>query len=464
MFNEANPSADAFTVVPLSKGRTVEQGIELPTCPDKSLTHRAVIFASMAKGRSVLVSPLDSDDCLATRKAFAQLGVSFAEEKDNQQKLVWIVDSPGMLAWRSPTDDVYLGNSGTSARLLTGLFSGIPGLRVRISGDHSLQKRPMARVIEPLRAMGAEIDAEVGGLDGATLPLTITGRQLIARYHNLQTPSAQVKSALLLAGTTCKGQTVVRQPVGSRDHTENLLDALGANVQRSTYLGSETTQIVGPWMPRAFNCEIPSDPSSVAFFAAMAALHPGLKVTARRVLTNQSRTGFFRALERMGINVSVVPDGKKAESLGEVTGSWSFYRSPGQVLKPISMSEEDVPALIDEVPILSVVAAFAEGVSTIGGLAELRVKESDRLDMTAKLLDLAGIKCKITGDGLQINGSTQACAFSFGSDDHRLVMAAMVLATRGDKSSNIEGLQWIRTSFPLFVHVFQNIYSVMTHD
>jgi 3-phosphoshikimate 1-carboxyvinyltransferase len=464
VFNQVNSSADACAVVPLAKGRSREYGIELPTCPDKSLTHRAVIFASMAKGRSVIVSPLDSDDCLATRRAFVQLGVSFSEEKNEKQKLVWVVDSPGIQAWHSPTDDIDLGNSGTSARLLTGLFSGIPGLRVRITGDHSLQKRPMARVIEPLRAMGAEIEAAVGGFDGATLPLTITGASLISRYHNLKTPSAQIKSALLLAGTTCRGQTVVKQPGGSRDHTENLLDALGACVRRSNYLGSETTEIVGPWMPRAFHCEIPSDPSSVSFFAAMAALHPGLKVTARRVLTNQARTGFFTALERMGVKVSVIPDEEKSENLGEGTGTWSFYRAPGHELKPITISAEDIPALIDEVPILSVVAAFAEGVSTIGGLAELRVKESDRLDMTAKLLDLAGITCKITDECLQVTGSTGARAFSFGSDDHRLVMAAMVLATRGDKSSNIKGLQWIRTSFPLFVHVFQNIYSVMTHD
>jgi 3-phosphoshikimate 1-carboxyvinyltransferase len=158
-----------------------------------------------------------------------------------------------------------------------------------------------------------------------------------------------------------------------------------------------------------------------------------------------------------------VPDGIKTDGIGENTGCWTFYRAPGQPLKSINLSAEEIPALIDEVPILSVVAAFADGVSTISGLAELRVKESDRLATTARLLELAGIKCETAGDVLQISGSTVAHAFSFGSDDHRLVMAAMVLASRGDKTSNIQGLRWIKTSFPLFMQIFQNIYSVMTH-
>jgi 3-phosphoshikimate 1-carboxyvinyltransferase len=458
-----NSQADGCSVGPLSNGRHAEGNIELPTCPDKSLTHRALIFASMAKGRSVIKSPLDSDDCMATRDAFLQLGVSFTEEKDQEDRIVWLVNSPGMLAWRSPTKEIDLGNSGTSARLLTGLFSGMPGLRMTITGDQSLQKRPMARVIDPLRNMGADIESAIGGADGATLPLTITGKQLSPRTHSLPTPSAQVKSALLLAGVTCSGLTVVGQPMGGRDHTENMLESLGASIKRSNYLGFETTQIVGPWMPNAFDCEIPSDPSSVAFFAAMAALHPGLKVTAKRVLTNATRIGFFNALERMGVSVSVVPDAIKTDGIGENTGCWTFYRAPGQPLKSINLSAEEIPALIDEVPILSVVAAFADGVSTISGLAELRVKESDRLDTTARLLELAGIQCNTAGDVLQISGSTVGHAFSFGSDDHRLVMAAMVLASRGDKTSNIQGLRWIRTSFPLFMQIFQNIYSVMTH-
>lgn len=457
-----NSHADGCSVGPLSNGRHAEGNIQLPTCPDKSLTHRALIFASMAKGRSVIKSPLDSDDCMATRNAFLQLGVSFTEEKDQEDRLVWFVNSPGMLAWRSPTTEIDLGNSGTSARLLTGLFSGVPGLRMTITGDQSLQKRPMARVVDPLKNMGADLESAIGGADGATLPLTITGKQLTARTHSLQTPSAQVKSALLLAGVTCTGLTLVSQPMGGRDHTENMLESLGASIQRSNYIGFETTQIVGPWSPNAFDCEIPSDPSSVAFFAAMAALHPGLKITAQRVLTNTTRIGFFKVLERMGVSVSVVPDGIKADGIGENTGCWTFYRAPGQPLKSINLSAEEIPSLIDEVPILSVVTAFADGVSTISGLAELRVKESDRLDTTARLLDLAGIQCKTAGDVLQISGSSRALAFSFGSDDHRLVMAAMVLASRGDKTSNIQGLRWIRTSFPLFMQIFQNIYSVMT--
>ena len=464
MLSELTTSADACSVGPLLRRPLSERSVELSVCPDKSLTHRAVIFASMAQGRSVIRNPLDSDDCLGTRKAFMQLGVSFTEELDSKSQLAWRVDSPGIHSWRSPDAEIDLGNSGTSARLLTGLFAGVPGLLVRLTGDHSLCRRPMGRVIEPLKAMGADIEPASGGADGSRLPLTITGKHLIARTHDLLTASAQVKSALLLAGSTCKGQTIVSQPGGSRDHTENILSSLGATVQRFSRAGLSTTQIVGPWMPPAFDCDIPSDPSSVAFFAAMAALHPGLKVQAPRVLTNPSRTGFFKVLARMGVRVSVVHDEGGSNGLGEETGCWSFFRAPGTQLKAVDISPGDIPALIDEVPILSVVAGMAKGVSTFRGLAELRVKESDRLTMTGQLLALAGIESKVEGDVLQVYGGASPRAFSFSSDDHRLVMASMVLASCGDKSSKIDGLRWIRTSFPLFMQIFQNIYSVMSHD
>lgn len=464
MFNELKVTADTCSVGPLHLGRSKEQSVQLPICPDKSLTHRALIFAGMAEGISVIKNPLDSDDCRGTLNALRQLGVGFEPQKNDRDDVVWYVRSPGIKAWRSPSAEIDLGNSGTSARLLTGLFAGVPGLHVTLRGDHSLMKRPMARVIEPLRSMGAQIESTSGGADGATLPLTITGTLLSPIHHKLTSASAQVKSALLLAGSTCKGEMVVSQPSGSRDHTENIFDWLGAVISRSDYCGIETIKIVGPWMPGAFECDIPSDPSSIAFFAALAALHPGLAIMAPRVLLNPSRTGFFRILQRMGVEVSTVMDPDSSGTLGEFTGSCKFYRRVGEPLKPIVLAPDEVQSMIDEVPILAVVAGFADGVSILRGLGELRFKESNRLDMTARLMGLAGLACEVVGDSLQISGRLSARAFSFSSDDHRLVMAAMVLSSRGDKVSDISGLRWIETSFPLFVSLFQNIYSVMARD
>lgn len=464
MFNELKVTADTCSVGPLHLGRNKEQSVQLPICPDKSLTHRALIFAGMAEGISAIKNPLDSDDCRGTLNALRQLGVGFKQQENDRGESVWFLKSPGINAWRSPLAEIDLGNSGTSARLLTGLFAGIPGLRVTMRGDHSLMKRPMARVVEPLRSMGAQIESTSGGADGATLPLTITGKLLNPIYHKLTSPSAQVKSALLLAGSLCTGEMVVSQPSGSRDHTENIFDWLGAVISRSNYCGIETTKIVGPWRPGVFECDIPSDPSSVAFFAALAALHPGLAVQANKVLLNPSRTGFFRVLQRMGVEVSAVMDPDFSGTLGEMTGSCTFYRRVGDPLRPIVIASDEVQSMIDEVPILAVLAGFADGVSILRGLAELRFKESNRLDMTARLLGLAGLSCEVVGDGLQISGRSSARAFSFSSDDHRLVMAAMVLSSRGDKVSDISGLRWIQTSFPLFVSLFQNIYSVMARD
>jgi 3-phosphoshikimate 1-carboxyvinyltransferase len=459
--NEFIVTADSCLVGPLVLGRQQGLTLNLPDCPDKSLTHRAIMLASMARGHSSIFTPLASGDCLATRAAFTKLGVRFTEEKDASQRLIWRVNSPGMSRWQSPATPIDLGNSGTSARLLTGLFAGVAGLKVTITGDASLQRRPMARVIQPLRSMGAEIVSTGGGGDGETLPLTITGKVLTARHHHLKTPSAQVTSALILAGLSCQGQSVIEKPIGGRDHTEVILNFMGASLDRSNDLGLETIRLNGPWIPEPFACQIPSDPSSVAFFAALAALHPGLTVTVNRLLISKTRTGFFRVLERMGVTVFVTKDQFLGQQLGEATASYSFYLSPGQALKPVNVHQNEVQALIDEVPILAVVASFAEGISKIQGLTELKVKESDRLSATHELLALAGVPCEVHVDALEVRGVRRVSAFSFGSQDHRMVMAAMVLASKGDNKSNISGLDWIGTSFPAFVRLFENLYSFM---
>lgn len=443
-------------VSPLNIG-ALNQELLVPRCPDKSITHRALILASMASGRSEILNPLDSADCLATKRALEQLGVAVKESRTPEGATVWIIDSQGWSSWRSPNSSVDLGNSGTSARLLTGVLSGVPGLRVIIKGDHSLEKRPMGRVVEPLRSMGAIVESSKGAQDGHSLPLTITGQSLLSRSHYVETPSAQVKSALILAGLTAAGETTVDLPSGTRDHTERMLLALGANIRRRTFSGREVISVVGPWVPSPFLCDVPNDPSSVAFFAALAAIHPGLKVTAHDVLSNTTRTGFFTALTKLGVNVEWFNVKSGPRCLGEFRGSVTFYRPEQSSLQPIELDAEDVKALIDEVPILAVVCSVSGGTSKIHGLGELRVKESDRLAAIKDLLTRSGVECRVHDETLEIVGLGNPTAFSFSSEDHRLVMAAIILATRGDKSSNIEGINWIGTSFPLFLESFQNI-------
>ncbi len=455
---------DSCDVTPLKHWTSGTHELALPICSDKSMTHRALIFASMASGRSVIGRPLVSDDCLATKKAFCQLGVSIKDVTSSDGVLSWVVESDGVDSWRSPAGEIDVGNSGTAARLLTGLFSGVPGLKVRLTGDQSMLRRPMGRVIEPLRDMGATIEGSAGGNDGSRLPLTITGRLLYPRSFCLQTPSAQVKSALILAGLGSAGQTRLELPAGTRDHTEIMLRHFGANIFFRTYIGRQIVQVTGPWKPSPINCVIPSDPSSIAFFAALAALHPGLKVVARRVLTNPTRRGFFDVLMSMGVHVEWSKDSETSENLGEETATLTVQRDPDADLLPVRLSAEQTRSIIDEIPILAVVCGLVAGTSKLEGLSELRVKESDRLLETQDLLTKAGIPCDVLGESLEIHGGRRILggglrAFSFSSQDHRLVMSALVLATLSGQPSRIDGLKWISTSFPLFLPIFQNIKS-----
>jgi len=455
--------ADELVIAPCS---LIKGDVEFnaPSSPDKSFTHRAIMLASMACGRSKIVDPLLGDDCLATRAAFEMLGVKFSEEQDAAGRAVWVIDSNGAQSWRSPKAPINLGNSGTSARLLTGLFAGVPHLTVELAGDASLEKRPMGRVVQPLRSMGAEIS---GPTDGESLKLTITGHQLSARSLRIAVPSAQIKSALLLAAAAASGQTVIDLPSGGRDHTEKMLQALDATIAKKSYLGREVISLVGPWRPQPFVCEVPADPSSVAFFAALAALHPGLRVKASNVMTNATRIEFFKILGRMGLEIQWssprgIRPSKDPWYLGEDVADVSFYRPRGVKLSAVVVQSDSSALMLDEIPALAVVCALAEGRSVIHGLQELKFKESDRLTLTLDLLTRSGVQARAVSESLEITGTETPAAFSFSSDDHRMVMSAMILATRASKASNIHGLRWIQTSFPLFLEAFQNIKSSLS--
>ena len=453
-------SDDFIHVGPFSRRAlsTRELEFDAPLSADKSMTHRALMLAGMARGKSVITNPLDGEDCVATREALCRFGVSVESGVDPKGRVKWEINSPGLDHWVTPSSVLDLGNSGTSARLLTGLCAGGTGLRVELTGDDSLRRRPMGRVVEPLRNMGAQISGEQGG---DRLKLTITSSLLTPRTHYLAVASAQIKSAIILAAISASGETIIELPAGGRDHTEIMLASLGAHIRVSRYLGRERISVTGPWRPAPFQCEIPTDPSSVAFFAALAALHPGLRVTAKRVMKNKTRTGFFDVLSRMGVQVLWADEGSDGKFLGEKAATVTFFRPQGVELRGTKIAADEISSMIDEIPVLAAVCALAQGPSEIKGLGELRVKESDRLSMIAHLLKSAGVTCVVSGDDLMIQGQDEVSAFSFGSDDHRMVMTAMILATRGRDNSKIEGLSWIRTSFPLFPDAFQNIKSML---
>lgn len=434
-------------MLPLANGRHTAIKGDLLCPPDKSVTHRSVIFAAMAKGKSRIINPLLGADCRSTMAVFRALGVtiSLVDAKDGAVAEM-IVDSPGWDAWTSPLTPLDFGNSGTTARLLTGVFAATPDLFVTAFGDGSLSRRPMGRVVDPLRAIGAKI---TGRKNGHLLPFAIEGSSLKVARHAVDKASAQVKSAILLAGLNIQGTTTVVLPAGSRDHTEKMLKALGATCTSTRDGQLETLTVTGPFRPAARIYEVPGDPSSAAFFMAHAATLDAGRVILRNVLDNETRTGFLTILERMGARLTRSPmraPGGLLEPVRDLTVDG------GARLRGVDMEPEMAPTLIDEIPILAVTALFASGASRFRGLGELRVKESDRLAKTIELLIAAGGQAHAEGDDLIVQGGlTRAKAFCFDpAEDHRLAMAAAVLARVADGPCEIKDPDCVAVSFPEF--------------
>ncbi len=423
-------------------------------CPsDKSLTHRSVIFAAMACGTSYIRQPLAGEDCHATLQAFTALGVQSQINDDT-----WSVQSPGSKCWKSPTQSLDFANSGTSARLLTGLFAATPGLNVSCFGDASLSRRPMRRVVDPLRQMGAVIS---GPNDAQTLPLQIMGQHLSPICIRIEQASAQIKSALLLAAMQTTGTSEIIIPAGARDHTERWLARCGANIRSSEHQGWQTISFHGPFEPAPFSVRVPCDPSSAAFFMVLAALRPELRLTLSEVLDNPTRTGAIAKLAAAGVRLGQVPS--QSSEFCEPALDWKI--EAGKELMAFHLASHEIPTLVDEVPILAVLAAFACGTSYFTGLEELRVKESDRLAKISELLSKAGVKHAAGANDLRIEGcGPQAWlrGFEFDCDgDHRLAMAAAILATRCDSTVRIAQANCVAVSFPAF-YDFLNACNVAT--
>lgn len=405
---------------------------------DKSISHRAVLFAAMASGTSRLTGVLDSADVRCSMAAVAELGATVSIERETADGLEVAVTGWGAQGPRRPVAVIDCGNSGTTARLLMGVLAPWPET-VTLDGDASLRKRPMRRVTDPLTAMGATFQTA-----GGTLPVTVIGAPLRAMRYESPVASAQVKTAVLIAGLRARGVTTVVEPVPSRDHTERLLPAFGASLDRDAE--AHSCSVTGPTVLSAADVAVPADPSSAAFIIGAALTVPGSIVTLRDVALNPTRTGFLRVLERMGARVHTTIDRSTgAEPTGAIITEYS------ETLRATLVTAHEVPALIDEVPLLAVVASAANGVTRFEGVRELRVKESDRLSAVAEGLSALGVTVRFGEDWLEVEGASALRGAQLSSrGDHRLAMAWAVAALRADAPVRIAEWEAVDVSYPAF--------------
>lgn len=395
---------------------------------DKSLTHRSFMLGSLGSGPSMVRMPLQSEDAHATRHVLSELGVRFEDVSPTE-----IVVHP-IREWQLPAGPLDCGNSGTTMRLMAGLIAARP-LTVTLVGDASLSRRPMRRVAEPLRLMGASVE-------GDTPPLKIRGGHLHGIDYVTPVASAQIKSAILLAGLNAEGETSVTEPAQSRDHTERMLSAMGADLVRR---GLTTTVRAGRTL-RPFEFEVPADISSAAFLMVAAALAPGSRLELLDVSVNPTRTGILDVFREVGVQVELDDE---REVLGEPVANL-IIRGP-EMLRPFAIEGDLVPRLIDEIPVLAVLATQAEGVTTIRDAAELRVKESDRIEQMAGGLRAMGANVETQADGMVITGPTPLKAATLQANgDHRLAMAFAIAGLVAEGETVIEGAETVATSYPNF--------------
>jgi 3-phosphoshikimate 1-carboxyvinyltransferase len=435
------PMAGSETLMPLMSrrsgpllGRAVAPG-------DKSVSHRALILGALSVGETAISGLLEAEDVLNTAAAMRSLGAGLTRDREGS----WRVHGVGVGGFSEPADVLDFGNSGTGVRLTMGAVATTP-ITAIFTGDASLRKRPMRRVLDPLSLFGAVADAREGGL----LPVTLKGaHQPVPIEHRLQVASAQVKSALILAALNVPGRSTIIERAATRDHTERMLKAFGADIAVEAIEGGATAiSITGEAELRPARIEVPSDPSSAAFPLAAALIVPGSKIVLENVMLNPRRIGLIETLLEMGASIQIT---NRRDNGGEAIGDLCVRHS---ALKGVEVPPERAPSMIDEYPVLAVAASFAEGRTIMRGLEELRVKESDRLAAVAAGLAANGVRFEETPDSLTVEGAGPDGVEGGGTVathmDHRIAMSFLVMGLAARVPVTVDDGSMIATSFPNF--------------
>lgn len=441
--NSAVSKVDATPIIshPIS---TFSGSVRVPG--DKSISHRSLIFGALSVGETVIHGLLEGEDILATGRAMAALGAEVTRDKDG----VWHVHGRGVGGLKEPDIALDFGNAGTGVRLVMGVCAGHPFTSFMV-GDASLHKRPMARITKPLETMGARFLTRSGG----RLPVAVTGTDApLPITYTLPVASAQVKSAVLLCGLMSPGHTTVIEPEPTRDHTEHMLRHFGATVDVADRAEGRVITLQGQPELTGQTVVVPGDPSSGAFLAALAAGVPGSHVTIQNVLMSPTRAGFYQTLEDMGAQVTRSnPRMQQGEPVADIVVQ-------GAALHGVTVPEDRTPSMIDEYPVLSVLAAGATGPTVMNGAAELRVKESDRLAAVARGLEVNGVMVEEREDGMTVHG--QGTPVPGGGTvtthmDHRIAMSFLVLGALAQTPVTVDDGAFINTSFPGFVDLMNSL-------
>ncbi|MDQ0350853.1 3-phosphoshikimate 1-carboxyvinyltransferase [Alkalibacillus filiformis] len=410
---------------------------------DKSISHRAIMFASLAYGETVIDHFLHSEDCRRTIEAFKSLGVHISES-GNQVKVL----GRGVDSFSQPVSALDMGNSGTTTRLMLGILSSLP-FKVNLTGDDSLSKRPMGRVINPLTEMGAEFSSLN---EENKLPLSVNGGHLQPITYHLPVDSAQVKSSILLAGLLINGTTTVIENNPTRDHTEKMLSAFGGLIE----INGQQIKIIGKQTLKSAKITVPGDISSAAFWVAAAVITPGSHLVLEQVGVNPTRMGFVDVLKRMGAKITVTVEHYIGdEPVGTIEASYSE-------LVPTTVTEREIPSMVDEVPLLALVATQSQGEMKINHIKELRYKETDRIEATVNILQNLGATVSSSEDQMVVNGPTDLKGGSVQSkNDHRMAMMAVIASIISDQPVTIDQTDCIKISYPTF---FEDLRSIIKEN
>ncbi len=421
-----------------SRSARISGRVRLPG--DKSISHRALILGALATGRTRITGLLEAEDVMATARVMAALG-AVVTQKDGAFEVL----GQGVGGLQAPEAPLDFGNSGTSIRLMLGVIAG-HDMRAEFTGDASLCRRPMGRVLSPLTTMGLQVEAQG---EGGTLPLAVRGTgDILPIVYELPVPSAQVKSSILFAGLHAPGRTTVIEPLATRDHTERMLRFFGAELKvEDREDGARAITVCGDAELVGAAVAVPGDPSSAAFIVAASLICPGSEIVVENVLMNPTRTGFFETLREMGAEIEVLDLRNEG---GEPVGDLRVKAGP---LRGVRVPPERAPAMIDEYPVLAVLAAFAEGETRMEGLSELKVKETDRLAATAAGLAACGVEAYVDGDDLIVRGTGEVKGGGLVEThmDHRIAMAFLTLGLGAGEPVTVDDVSMIATSFPDFV-------------